>query len=147
MTAVRGAAVLGQLLPSEAAAAAVRIGDLVAMPKAADGRSYGLVHALHEGRRSDDAATIEVHLLGELAAAGGARRFRRGVSACPPLGAGIRRAARAEAALVYAEPEAPHVRVGGLRQDPELPAHLVTDALLAGTSRSSAARARASPAP
>lgn len=128
VTAVRGAAVVGRLLPG-ADAAGVRIGELVAMPTAG-GRTYGLVHALRQGRREDDGARVDLQLLGELAEIGGARRFRRGLSACPPLGALIARATRDEAAMVYAEPEAPHVRAGSLRQDPDLPAYLVTDALL-----------------
>jgi hypothetical protein len=133
VTAVQGANVVGSLSGSQAGAPVV-IGDLVAMPTPR-GRSYGLVHALRRGRRAGDEPAVEIQLLGELVGGddGGAAapRFRRGVSACPALDTPILRAQAAEAALVYAAPpEAAHILAGSLKQAPDLPAHLLTDALL-----------------
>lgn len=128
VVAVQGAAVTGLLAEGDAGLA-VRLGDLVAMPTAR-GRSYGMVHALRRGRRSGDAPSLEIQLLGERGEVDGTVCFRRGVSACPGLDAPILRAARAEAALVHAAADTTRVRVGSLRQDPEIAAHLATDALL-----------------
>lgn len=128
VSAVRGAAVLGHLVASPAAGS-LRIGELVAMPTA-EGRSFGVVHALRHGRRTDDAPSVEVQLLGEIAHAHGGPSFRRGLTACPVLDAPIQRASRAEAALVFAAPDVPHICAGSLRLEPDLPAHLATDALL-----------------
>lgn len=135
---IAGAVVTGHLLDHAITGPRpVVVGDLVGMP-AGGGRAFGVVHGLRKGRRLDDAAVVEVHLLGEIAAvpavAAGARprppTFRRGVSAFPALDAPIARATPAEAATVYAQPASPHVRVGSLRGNPAVPAYALVDGLL-----------------
>jgi DNA helicase HerA-like ATPase len=135
---IAGAVVTGHLL--ERAIAGPRpvvVGDLIGMP-AGEGRAFGVVHSLRKGRRLDDHGVVEVHLLGEIAAslaagAGSEPRapvFRRGVSAFPALDAPIARATATETATVYAQPTAPHVRVGSLRGNPAIPAYALVDGLL-----------------
>ena len=128
--AVNGSVVLGELVDRAFVGSnPVEIGHLVRM-STARWPVYGIVHALRRGRRTDDKSIVEVHLLGEVTMIGDKPRFVRGVSAKPTLDAMIQRAATAEEAVVYASPTAASIRVGSLRQDSRIAAHLLTDRLL-----------------
>src|SRR5690606_6584914 len=63
---------------------------------------------------SQNAAEIELEILGEIGARG---QFQRGISAYPRLGAPIMAATQEEVAEVYAVPGTASVRVGSLHQD------------------------------
>jgi len=101
---IAGAVVTGHLLDRTITGPRpVVVGDLIGMPAGEGRRVFGVVHSLRKGRRQDDSAMLEVHLLGEIATAGsdgGPRAvrhgappvFRRGVSAFPALDAPIARA-------------------------------------------------------
>ncbi|HEX8373563.1 MAG TPA: ATP-binding protein, partial [Geminicoccaceae bacterium] len=136
--AIAGAVVTGHLLDRAITGPRpVLVGDLVGMPAGEGRRVFGVVHSLRKGRRLDDGAVAEVHLLGETAAAEAdfkrprrAAVFRRGVSAFPALDAPIARAGAADTAAVYAQPAAPHVRIGSLRGNPSIPAYTLVDGLL-----------------
>jgi DNA helicase HerA-like ATPase len=112
-----------------AGARPVVVGDLLGMPAGPD-RAFGIVHSLRKGRRAEDGPIAEIHLLGELVHRAGMPVFRRGLSAYPALDASLARATRAETAVVYAQPSVPHVKVGQLRRDPDIPAYLLADSLL-----------------
>jgi hypothetical protein len=112
-----------------AGARPVVVGDLLGMPAGPD-RAFGIVHSLRKGRRAEDGPIAEIHLLGELVHRAGMPVFRRGLSAYPALDAPLARATRAETAVVYAQPSVPHVKVGQLRRDPDIPAYLLADSLL-----------------
>lgn len=128
--AVRGAVVTAELASAALTGSPpIIVGDLIAMPAGCD-RAFGIVDSLRKGRRTEDEAIAEVHLLGEITRRGAAPVFRRGVSVFPALGVAVERASRAERAVVYAQPSAPHVRVGRLRHDSEIPAYALTDGLL-----------------
>ena len=107
----------------------VTVGELVSVP-AGDGRAVGIVHNLRKGRRVDDVAVAEIHLLGEIKPADGAAVFRRGLTAHPALDAPIARVTPGESSVVYAQPSVASVRVGSLRRDPQVPAFVLPDALL-----------------
>jgi uncharacterized protein len=128
VVAVQGATVTA-LLQDRGEGHAAAIGDLVAMPTA-QGRAFGIVHALRKGRRAEDRSTAEIQLLGELLAQPDGPMFRRGISAYPALNTVLRSASRAETAAIYARPAAAHVAIGNLRHDVALPAYLATDSLL-----------------
>src|SRR5919199_2404615 len=96
----------------------ITVGELVSMPTG-DTRAVGIVHSLRKGRRIDDAAVAEIHLLGEIVPADGAAVFRRGLTAHPALDAPIARATPGESSVVYAQPSTASVRVGSLRRDPQ----------------------------
>ncbi|MCS6778847.1 MAG: ATP-binding protein [Geminicoccaceae bacterium] len=105
------------------------LGELVALP-AGSNVAIGIVHALRHGRRAEDHAIADVQLVGEVVQAGGAPRFRRGVSVFPVLDAPVRRADPVLAAVVFAPPTATSVPVGRLSSAPDVPAHLLVDAML-----------------
>lgn len=127
--AVEGAVVAGQLLDRAfTGPTPVRVGDLVTIPAGAS-RTFGVVHSLRKGRRVDDKAVMEVHLLGEAEGAG-PLQFRRGVSVYPGLDALIHQATGEERAAVYAQPRAASVRIGCLRNDAAIPAYALVDGLL-----------------
>src|SRR3954451_9027956 len=107
----------------------VTVGELVSLP-AGDGRAVGIVHNLRKGRRLDDVAVAEIHLLGEIKPSDGAAVFRRGLTAHPALDAPVARVTPGESSVVYAQPSVASVRVGSLRRDPQVPAFVLPDALL-----------------
>ena len=76
--------------------------------------------------------SIDIDLIGEAldGADGGTMRFQLGVSFYPHLGEAVAVAAAEDIAAVYGRPEASNVRIGTVHQDPDLPAHLLTDELL-----------------
>jgi hypothetical protein len=128
--AIEGAVVTGQLLDRAfTGPTPVKMGDLVAIP-AGGGRVFGVVHGLRQGRRIDDKAVLEVHLLGETQGSGPTLRFRRGISVYPGLDALVYQATPEELAVVYAQPRVANVRVGSLRHDADIPAYALVDGLL-----------------
>jgi hypothetical protein len=127
---IEGSVVTGHLLDRAfTGPQAVGIGDLVSMPAGVD-RVFGVVHSLRKGRRIDDKAVMEIHLLGESLDHTQPMRFRRGVSVYPGLDALISQATQDELAAVYAQPTAASVRIGVLRHNAEIPAYALVDGLL-----------------
>jgi DNA helicase HerA-like ATPase len=127
---IEGAVVTGQLLDRAfTGPQPVRIGDLVGIPAGAD-RVFGVVHSLRKGRRIDDKAVMEIHLLGESLGTAQPMRFRRGVSVYPGLDALIYQATQEELVAVYAQPTAASVRIGVLRHNADIPAYALVDGLL-----------------
>jgi hypothetical protein len=129
---VASAVVMGVLQPE--ATSYAEIGALVRL-QGRRGLAYGVIVSLAaDGRRrgEDERCLVEIRLVGELvettAAAGLA--FQRGVSRHPPLDAPIFRATAAELKIVYARPDVATVRLGTLRQAPDLDAFAITDRLL-----------------
>lgn len=124
-----GGLVVGLKRPEASGVRALTLGELVALP----GERLvpiGVVHGLRHGRRADDSSVADVQLVGEVVVAGGALRFRRGISTFPVLDAPVVRASSELAAAVYAPPTATSVSVGRLSNVPDVPAHLLVDALL-----------------
>jgi uncharacterized protein len=84
------------------------------------------------GKR-EDIALIEINLVGETVVDPRSKRlaFRRGVGSLPSIGDAVLMADRHDLTRIYAPPTLASVRVGTLFQDPEVPARLLTDDLLA----------------
>jgi uncharacterized protein len=142
IVSVSGAHAVGILeRPSEAAPASgdprIQIGAVVQIrtPAAA---VIGLISALSapmpaiDGKK-EDIALIEINLCGEICIDGPSRRlkFRRGVSSLPSLGDPVLLADRHDLTRIYAPRAQASIKVGTLFQDPNVPARLLTDELLA----------------
>ena len=129
---VASAVVFGVLQPD--ATSYAEIGALVRV-QGRRGLAYGVIVSLAaDGRRrgDDERCLIEVRLVGEVVEASGTAgglTFQRGVTHHPPLDAPIFRATAAELRIVYARPDAATVRLGTLRQAPDLDAFAITDRL------------------
>jgi uncharacterized protein len=109
----------------------VRVGALVKIPAGEhDGEIVAAIRSLEA--EAGAAARLTVELLGTLAGAAGDRRFTLGISRHPLVGAAVVPAGETDRAAIYARPSAAAIRVASLHDDPEQPAHLAIDELLAG---------------
>jgi len=98
----------------------------------------GLVSAIScplpdTGSDAENLELIEINLAGEIAAdtATGGLVFHRGVAHLPSVGDAVSFASREDLELVYFRPHAATIDVGHLRQNPDVPARLLVDDLLA----------------
>jgi DNA helicase HerA-like ATPase len=128
---VAGSEIWGSLDPG--ATHAAEIGAVVRL-LGSHGRSFGVITSLkRNGRRlgEDDDLLVEIRLVGEILGddpEGGV--FQRGVSNHPALDGPIFSATRDELRIMYARPDAATIRLGTLRQAPDLDAFAITDNLL-----------------
>lgn len=115
----------------------VRIGSVVQIMTPACA-VMGLVTAITSPMPSgpakrEDIALVEINLVGETVLDPRTKRltFRRGVGSLPSISDAVLLADRHDLTRIYAPPTIASVKVGRLFQDPEVPARLLTDDLLA----------------
>lgn len=106
---------------------AAEIGHLVRLP-AADSVVFGTVNSVRADPMNLDRLVVVIDALGEVFPGGG---FQRGVSVFPRMGTTCLPAEPADYGVVYSKPSGAAVRIGALAQDPDRPAFVLTDDLLA----------------
>jgi len=76
---------------------------------------------------------LEIEMVGEIITGdgAGARSFRRGVSVFPTLGSEVFLASSEDLGVVFNSDAAGLVRIGAIHQDPDIPAHILPNDLLA----------------
>jgi uncharacterized protein len=132
VAAVAGSQMTVTLSDTEAAEGAVRIGGMV-KARSANLEVVGTIAAIqHENGGSSPRSIFAADLLGEIAtAADGRRQFSRGVSHYPVTGTPVHAATEADLTAVYTRPSVSNVGVGALYHDPQRPAFVLVNELLA----------------
>jgi len=109
----------------------IRIGAMVKV-RSAEHLVVGTIAAAQFESGLPPWRALVVDLLGEITpAAGDRRKFSRGVSRSPALGAQVLAITAADRATVYATPSRSNIRIGTLHDDSTQPAFVVVDDLLA----------------
>lgn len=130
VTTVGGAQATAAFEPGSAVAHAIRVGALVRIGDGAR-EVIGTINALQRVGSSQSSDLLVVDLLGELTrSAEGQRRFSRGVSHHPALGAPVRTAGEAEFTAVYRRLWDASLRIGTLDGDAVRPAFLLMNELM-----------------
>ena len=113
-----------------------QIGSIIKVPTERNSTVYGFVnsvemHVQHGSERDSSYAVADIELFGEIVGnGGGLKRFTRGVSVYPVLGAAVYATSHEDMAAIYTKPDTWHLEIGNLYQDTEQPAYLISQEFL-----------------
>ena len=113
------------------------IGSIIKIPTERNSTAYGFVnsvelHINHGAELDSSYAVADIELFGEIRQRknGTRKKFTRGVSVYPVLGAPVYAATHQDMAEIYTKPDTWHLEIGRLYQDAEQPAYLISQEFL-----------------